>query len=223
MLLGRHGEVLLSDFGIALATQSARYETAQEMVGTAAYMAPEQIHGKARPASDQYALGIVIYEWLSGERPFHGSFVEICAQQVLASPPPLRNKVPTIPPDVEQVVMTALSKDFKQRFASMQAFATELEQASQRALPRPIASHQQTPVQARSPSPAITPLVAMQNSREEVKTTPIEKAPSAQESTLRFSEDSKGRELPALPERIPESRYRHISRRAVIMSLAGVG
>jgi len=65
MLLGRRNEVLLSDFGIALVAQSTRYQSAQEMAGTMAYMAPEQIQGKPLLASDQYSLGIVIYEWLT--------------------------------------------------------------------------------------------------------------------------------------------------------------
>src|SRR5207248_9315958 len=70
MLLGYYNEVLLGDFGIALVAQSSRYQGTQEVAGTVAYMSPEQIQGKARPASDQYALGIVVYEWLSGDRPF---------------------------------------------------------------------------------------------------------------------------------------------------------
>src|SRR5437660_4918401 len=87
MLLGRRNEVLLGDFGIALVAQSSRYQNAHDMAGTIAYMAPEQIQGKPRPASDQYALAVVVYEWLSGERPFHGSFTEIATQHVLAPPP----------------------------------------------------------------------------------------------------------------------------------------
>ncbi len=135
MLLGRKNDVLLSDFGIALVAQSSRYQNTQDVVGTVAYMSPEQIQGKPRPASDQYSLGIVVYEWLSGDRPFHGSFTELCTQHMFASPPPLREKVPTIPPDIEQVVTTALAKDSKQRFGSVQAFANALEQASQAQLP----------------------------------------------------------------------------------------
>src|SRR5947209_12119244 len=131
MLLGRQNELLLSDFGIALVAQSSLYPSAQEIVGTAAYMSPEQIQGKLRPASDQYSLGVVVYEWLSGDRPFRGSFTELCTQQMFAPPPPLHEKVPSLPPDVERVVLTALAKDHKHRFASVQAFATALEQASQ--------------------------------------------------------------------------------------------
>src|SRR5215472_12310183 len=130
MLVGRRGEVLLSDFGIALVAQSSRYQSTQDMAGTIAYMAPEQIHGKPRPASDQYALGVVVYEWLSGDRPFHGSFTEIAAQQAIVPPPPLREKVSTITSDVEQVVLTTLAKDPKHRFGSIHAFAIALEQAS---------------------------------------------------------------------------------------------
>ena len=131
MLVGRRDEILLSDFGIALVAQSSRFQSTQEVVGTVSYMSPEQIQGKPRPASDQYALGIVVYEWLSGVRPFHGSFTELCTQHIFASPPSLREKMPDISNDVELVVMTALAKDPKARFGTLQAFANALEQASQ--------------------------------------------------------------------------------------------
>ena len=104
MLVGEHDELLLSDFGIAIAAQSSRYQSTQNMGGTIAYIAPEQIQGHPRTASDQYSLGIVVYEWLSGNCPFHGSMTEIVAQHLAASPQPLREKVPTISPDVERVV-----------------------------------------------------------------------------------------------------------------------
>ena len=129
MLIGDRQEILLSDFGIALVAQSSRYQSTQEVIGTVAYMAPEQIQGHPRQASDQYALGIVIYEWLGGSRPFQGSFTEIATQHILAVPPPLEEKVPGIPSAFAQVVMTALAKDPKERFASMAAFARALEQS----------------------------------------------------------------------------------------------
>src|SRR3989440_8385169 len=129
MLLESVNEILLSDFGLALFVQSSDYQTTQETAGTVAYMAPEQLQGKPRPASDQYALGIVVYEWLSGDRPFHGSFTEMYSQHLLVPPPPLSEKVPTIPPAVEHVVLKALAKAPKERFASVQAFASALEEA----------------------------------------------------------------------------------------------
>src|SRR5712692_6672667 len=70
MLLGSNNEVLLSDFGIASIAHSTSSLSTQAYSGTAHYSAPEQISGKPRPASDQYALGVVVYEWLTGTRPF---------------------------------------------------------------------------------------------------------------------------------------------------------
>lgn len=135
MLVGRRNEVLLSDFGIALVAQSSRYQNTQDVTGTVAYMSPEQIQGKPRPASDQYSLGIVVYEWLTGDRPFHGSFTELCTQHMFATLPSMREKAPTISPSVEQVVSIALAKDYKQRFQSVQAFANAFEQASMAEVP----------------------------------------------------------------------------------------
>ncbi len=129
MLVGRHGEVLLSDFGISVVAHSTHSQSTQEVVGSVPYMAPEQLQGKPRPASDQYALGIVAYEWLCGERPFHGSFTEISGQHVFAPPPSLRAKNPLLSPEIESVIMTALAKDAHRRFATIQAFANALEQA----------------------------------------------------------------------------------------------
>jgi serine/threonine protein kinase len=131
MLLDENHQVLLSDFGIALVAQSTRYQNTQEVIGTAAYMAPEQLQGKPRRASDQYSLGIVVYEWICGNRPFQGSFTEIYSQQMFVPPPPLCEKVPELPSSVEEVVLTALAKDPKERFRSVQAFANALELASQ--------------------------------------------------------------------------------------------
>ena len=154
MLLGRRQEVLLSDFGIATIAHSTSSlnVSAEGTSGTLAYMAPEQIEGHPRPASDQYALGVVVYEWLCGERPFEGSVSEVMAQHLSMPPPPLRERMPTIPPEVEQVVLRALAKDPKARFASVAHFAIALEQASQRAL---------TPTtQFASEQPALSPAAA---------------------------------------------------------------
>ena len=131
MLISERNEILLSDFGIALVAQSSRYQSTQDMAGTMAYSAPEQIQGKPRLASDQYALGIVVYEWLSGDRPFHGSFTELVGQHLTVPPPPLRAKLPTISPDIEHVILTALAKRPEDRFDSVRTFSNALEQASQ--------------------------------------------------------------------------------------------
>lgn len=129
MLLGKNQEVLLSDFGIAFVTQSSRYQNTQDVVGTVAYMAPEQLQGKPSPASDQYALGIVVYEWLCGERPFQGSFLEIFGQHMSVPPPSLCERNPALPPAVEQALFVALAKNPQERFGNIKAFANALENA----------------------------------------------------------------------------------------------
>jgi eukaryotic-like serine/threonine-protein kinase len=131
MLLGRYDEVLLSDFGVALITQTLRDSGMQNVAGTLSYMAPEQIQGYPCRASDQYSLGIIAYEWLAGQCPFNGSFTEILSQHLTVSPPPLPAKRPTITTAVEHVVLTALEKDPDKRFSSVRAFALALAQASQ--------------------------------------------------------------------------------------------
>jgi serine/threonine protein kinase len=159
MLLGRHNEILLSDFGIAVVAQSTRTEFTQETVGTISYMAPEQIQAHPRPASDQYSLGVIVYEWLSGDRPFNGTFTEIAVKHMMTPVPPLREKVPSLSPEVEQVILTALAKEPTQRFASVRAFATALEQASRGMQPDLPTLTQTQAAFAPTPSPAIAPTV----------------------------------------------------------------
>ena len=148
MLLGRREEVLLSDFGIATMAHSTGSLHAEAAVGTFAYMAPEQIQGQPRPASDQYALGGTVYEWLCGERPFSGSFTELVTQHLWESPPSLLGRAPVISPEVDQVVLRALAKDPKQRFATVTDFAEALEQAGQRvsSRARPLATGASLPL-----------------------------------------------------------------------------
>ncbi len=132
MLVEAGDKIVLSDFGIAIPAHQTQSLTTQIAAGTPLYMAPEQIQGKARPASDQYALGVVAYEWLSGTYPFEGeSFIEIAMRHVLDSPPPLREMVPNITTEVEQVIMRALLKEPRLRFATIEDFANALEQAYQ--------------------------------------------------------------------------------------------
>jgi serine/threonine protein kinase len=156
MLLGSNNEILLSDFGLVLAAQSSSLENTQDAIGTLAYMAPEQLQGKPRPATDQYALGVIVYEWLSGEFPFQGHFSEVASQHMIAAPPSLREKLPAISPEIEQVVQTALAKDPTQRFPSVQMFASAFELASQRLLTQQ-GGQQSAAMPGLLPQPAAVP------------------------------------------------------------------
>jgi serine/threonine protein kinase len=129
MLVGKHHEVLLSDFGFVTISQSSRAETVQDIAGTMAYMAPEQIQAHPSRASDQYALGIVTYEWLCGQRPFDGTLKEIAGKHMSIAPPSLLERMDTLSPEVETVVMRALEKEPSNRFASVQEFAEAFERA----------------------------------------------------------------------------------------------
>src|SRR5216110_1398221 len=90
LLVGGHQEVLLSDFGIACVTPDSQSLQTQEMAGTIAYMAPEQIEGHPHRSSDQYSLAVLVYEWLSGQRPFEGSFTEVAFKHSSVPIPSLR-------------------------------------------------------------------------------------------------------------------------------------
>ncbi|HTK11970.1 MAG TPA: protein kinase [Ktedonobacteraceae bacterium] len=138
VLLGPEQQLYLSDFGLALFAPSPTEMDTQNLVGTLPYIAPEQWHGHATFASDQYALAIMVYEWLCGKRPFGGSYFELYTQHMYDSPPPLRDLCPELPEAVEQVVLRALAKDPAQRFVSVHAFALALERASLEEVTQPL-------------------------------------------------------------------------------------
>jgi WD40 repeat protein len=130
MLVGHKGDILLSDFGIATMLQNARPEAEQKIIGTASYMSPEQFQGQAFPASDQYALAIIAYEWLVGECPFKGSVSTVASQHLHEPPSSLCQRNPQIPPTLEQVVFKALAKHPAQRYTTATEFANAFAAAS---------------------------------------------------------------------------------------------
>jgi serine/threonine protein kinase len=131
LLLGRQAEVLVSDFGIAIMADPSYASPSQEIAGTLPYIAPEQLRGFSQPASDQYSLAAVVYEWISGTVPFSGRTVEeLVNQHFNASPLSLCERVPGLSPAVEQVVLKGLEKDPQQRYATITDFAQAFEQAT---------------------------------------------------------------------------------------------
>src|SRR5579875_264468 len=129
VLLKRSRHVLLSDFGLAVLRQSASSQGLLQAAGTVAYSAPEQLLGQPAPASDQYALAVSVYEWLTGQRPFEGSVDELFLQHRQVAPPPLRQRCPDIAAAVEAVVLRALAKDPRDRWPDVLAFAAALQEA----------------------------------------------------------------------------------------------
>lgn len=126
ILFGVNNEILLSDFGFSYHQEM----TIQTSLASALYTAPEQIRGKPSMASDQYALGAIMYESISGLPPFIGSIEEIAQQHLNSKPPPFREKGLNLSLGVEQVVMRALEKDPHKRFPDIASFASALESTS---------------------------------------------------------------------------------------------
>jgi serine/threonine protein kinase len=130
ILLNKDEKAVLSSFGLAIPVEDAEHEQGAAVEGTPTYMAPEVFQGKVSQASDQYALAVMIYEWLAGHSPFSRSGILEMSKQKLSGPlTSLRASVPSLPKTVETVILTALKQDPRERFASVRAFANAFEQA----------------------------------------------------------------------------------------------
>ena len=141
MLVGADHEILLSDFGIARFIQNTHrqriYTMEDDWVGTAMYMAPERFRGQVSPATDQYALGIILFEWLTGESPFYDTDdLQIMWQHIDTEAPSLREICPDISVAVERVVLKALSKDPHARFKNVRELFFAFDEARHASFPR---------------------------------------------------------------------------------------
>jgi hypothetical protein len=131
ILLDRTGRPQLADFGLAKCVGEEATRTADGTVlGTPAYMAPEQARGEQAavgPHSDQYSLGVVLYELLARRRPFDGPPHAILAQVTGDDPPPPSRFNPAVPRDLEAVCLKAMAREPARRYVSAAELADDLD------------------------------------------------------------------------------------------------
>jgi serine/threonine-protein kinase len=128
VMVGEDGRLRVADFGIARADADQQMTEAGSVIGTAQYLSPEQAQGEeTTAASDTYAVGIVLYEMLTGRVPFDGDRpVTVAMKQINEPPVPPRVFAQDIPPALDAVVMKALSKRPEDRYATAEEFTAAL-------------------------------------------------------------------------------------------------
>jgi serine/threonine protein kinase len=135
LMMAQGTDVKISDFGAAQLRKARKVQTAA--MGSPYYMSPEQIDGKELTFhSDMYSLGVVLYELLTGKRPFTAEKLEGLRQKILQQPPAPPSKLrSTLPKEIDGIVLRALAKKPDQRYESWSEFALALEQLCEKVLP----------------------------------------------------------------------------------------
>ncbi len=153
VLLGKDGRTKLADLGIATAVEGTRLTMSGTVLGTAAYMAPEQLEGhKPGPPTDIYSLAVVAWEALAGRRAYEGRTPLAIAHRKSSDPPPYLSEVwPAAPAAAAEVLARAMGPDPAGRPATATALVDELERAFEAPAPAP------TPALAPTPAPAAEP------------------------------------------------------------------
>jgi serine/threonine-protein kinase len=163
LLLDEHDKVAVADFGIArIAHESDRYTQTGQVLGTAAYLSPEQAVGDAATAaSDRYALAAVAFELLTGRKPFEAAHFAAQARAHIEDPVPSASAInPQLPRAVDAVLRRGLAKEPGDRWSSARAFADALDHALEEG---PVEPTRAMPTQ---PRPAAAGAAALDDERD---------------------------------------------------------
>lgn len=133
VMLDEDGWAIVTDFGIAKVSDATNLTGTGTAIGTPHYMSPEQFHNKnVSGASDQYSLGVVAYEMLTGRKPYDGgTYAEILTQHLFDPPPDIRQVRPDVPASIAEAIMKMMAKDAKDRFANVEEAIAAFGEASQ--------------------------------------------------------------------------------------------
>jgi serine/threonine protein kinase len=154
----------LTDFGIArqMGSDLTTLTATGQVIGTPDYLSPEQVIGEQGGAlSDLYALGVVLYELITGRLPFEAETpLAAASKRMLVDPPPLTHFRPDVPPPVQEVVLAALRRDPAERYADAQDFAQALEWSRERAPAQPPVGRGNWLLAQRRHAPDVAPSAA---------------------------------------------------------------
>jgi eukaryotic-like serine/threonine-protein kinase len=175
LLFDERGRLVIADFGIARTAYEQPLTRSGELLGTAAYISPEQARGEGgSAASDRYSLALIAYELLTGERPFGGGgFVEQARRHLEEEPEPPSRRTASLSPLVDPVVMRGLAKEPEQRWPSAGEFVTALAGAI----------GEREPSAEAEPAPAAKPVPAAE-ARPAADATPAARRPAPRPSPL---------------------------------------
>ena len=131
VIINRHGDAILTDFGLAKISGVSGFTASGSIMGTPHYMSPEQGQGQAiDPRSDVYSLSVILYEMLAGKRPFQADTpVALILQHIMAPPPPIEEANPTVSSALAHVALLGMAKKPEERFISAAAMGTAVAAA----------------------------------------------------------------------------------------------
>ncbi|MDT5078835.1 MAG: hypothetical protein QOJ80_3472 [Mycobacterium sp.] len=213
VLISDDGDVKIADFGLVRAVAEAKITSTSVILGTAAYLSPEQVSaGDATPRSDVYAAGILTYELLTGDTPFNGdSALAVAYQRMDNDVPRPSAAIAGVPPQFDELVATATARNPADRFADAQEMVAELESISEELAlppfrvpaPRNSAQHQAAEVFHSQVVEEQTTTVTTDRPTAPPPILPVRTPQPAQpplKHTREFTREERPREKPSAPE-----------------------